>query len=59
MRRFRVDMAIAYEQRFRVPVAFRGPQAIFIGTSEEHKRIMPRRIIRVSVGSNDKPPLRI
>merc|ERR1711915_653633 len=56
---FGADMAIGSAQRVGVPMGYGGPHAAFLATSQEYKRIMPGRIIGVSVDSNGKPALRM
>ncbi|KAJ7547675.1 hypothetical protein O6H91_08G098100 [Diphasiastrum complanatum] len=53
------DMAIGCAQRFGVPMGYGGPHAAFLATSQEYKRLMPGRIIGVSVDSSGKPALRM
>ncbi|KAK6119571.1 hypothetical protein DH2020_046685 [Rehmannia glutinosa] len=45
--------------RFGVPMGYGGPHAAFLATSQEYKRMMPGRIIGVSVDSSGKPALRM
>ena len=54
---FGADMAIESAQSFGVPMGYGGPHATFLANSQEYKRIMPRRIIGVSVDSNGKSAL--
>ncbi len=54
-----VDCAVGNTQRFGVPMGFGGPHAAYFATSDEYKRIIPGRIIGVSVGALGKPALRM
>jgi len=42
-----------------VPMGYGGPHAAFLATSQEYKRLMPGRIIGVSVDSTGRPALRM
>ncbi|KAL7121920.1 hypothetical protein ACP275_01G014000 [Erythranthe tilingii] len=53
------DIVVGSAQRFGVPMGYGGPHAAFLATSQEYKRIMPGRIIGVSVDSYGKPALRM
>ena len=54
-----VDIVVGSAQRFGVPMGYGGPHAAFLATSQEYKRMMPGRIIGVSVDSSGKPALRM
>ncbi|KAK8602471.1 hypothetical protein V6N13_057900 [Hibiscus sabdariffa] len=53
------DIVVGSAQRFGVPMGYGGPHAAFLATSQEYKRLMPGRIIGVSVDSSGKPALRM
>ncbi|KAI0494094.1 hypothetical protein KFK09_024225 [Dendrobium nobile] len=56
---FGVDIVVGSAQRFGVPMGYGGPHAAFLATSQEYKRMMPGRIIGVSLDSSGKPALRM
>lgn len=53
------DFVVGTSQRFGVPMGFGGPHAAFLGCKEEHKRMMPGRIIGVSRDAQGNPALRL
>jgi|TARA_B110000977_G_scaffold26146_2_gene32451 glycine dehydrogenase len=53
------DIVIGTAQRFGVPMGFGGPHAGYLATSQEYKRLMPGRIIGVSIDANGEPALRM
>lgn len=53
------DIVVGNSQRFGVPLGFGGPHAAFIGTKDAYKRLMPGRIVGVSVDSQEKKALRL
>jgi glycine dehydrogenase len=53
------DVAIGNTQRFGVPMGFGGPHAAYFATIDDYKRIIPGRIIGVSVDAEGKRCLRM
>lgn len=53
------DVVFGNSQRFGVPMGFGGPHAAFFAAKDEYKRLMPGRIIGVSVDSNGNHALRM
>ncbi|MBK9735152.1 MAG: aminomethyl-transferring glycine dehydrogenase [Saprospiraceae bacterium] len=53
------DVVVGNTQRFGVPMGYGGPHAAFFATKEDNKRIIPGRIIGVSVDTFGNPALRM
>lgn len=56
---FGADCVVGTTQRFGVPMGFGGPHAAFFATNDEYKRVIPGRIIGVSIDRNEDRALRM
>ena len=53
------DVAVGTTQRFGIPLGFGGPHAGYFATHDEYKRLIPGRIIGVTVDADENRALRM
>jgi glycine dehydrogenase len=53
------DVVVGNSQRFGVPLGFGGPHAAFLSCKDSHKRLMPGRLVGVSIDAQGRRALRL
>ena len=53
------DVAVGTTQRFGIPLGFGGPHAAYFATQEQYKRLIPGRIIGVTIDADGNRALRM